>query len=122
MIRTGAKPDLYEESIHATFNSTLYNPAVFSTPGAPGCLENFKQFFCGQNFPLCSGRPAGCAQACLNANKYCGLQESHVGLYDCSKYTQWEKDSTGDCPKKEETSGVVGVCLSMIVVILALFL
>lgn len=116
------KPDPYDVTLQQTFNSTLYNPLVFSTPNAPGCYDAFKYFFCGMNFPLCSKQPAGCQSYCLQAMSKCGVTETHKGLYNCTQYTNTDFDATGTCPPKDASFGVKIVPSFILLISLVIFL
>jgi len=87
----------YDLTLGSTFNATLNNPLVFSSPNAKGCYAAYYKLFCGFNLQLCSLVPAGCNQACLLTNSLCGIQNSHTGLYNCSNYLNTQADATGNC-------------------------
>jgi hypothetical protein len=116
-------PNAFDSSVFAAFNATRYNPAVFATPNAPGCLEAYTQFFCGFNYPLCSGAAPGCKNACWNTASRCGLLPAHVTLYDCDQYKQMDSDASGVCPARDNAASSVWISGAvMMMAVLALFL
>lgn len=111
----------YDTTIENTFNATLNNPLVFSTPNANGCYDAYKTFFCGINYPLCTGQPAGCYQSCVNAVNLCGITDSHNALYNCTRYTNTNYDATGTCPQLDSFGIQIVPSIVLIILLLIIF-
>jgi len=113
---TTANINAVDQQVATTFNQTLFNPNVFSTPNNPLCQQIFTKFFCGLTWPLCDKAPPGCITDCNKVAQQCGLLSTHFGLYNCSTYTELIGDASGPCSSSNLLS------LNVVVIFIVSFL
>jgi len=86
-------------AVQATYQQYLANKNVFTNPTNPQCAGWYQKFLCGANFQPCGSTfgSGGCNQACVNTNAFCGINPSHLTLYNCTNYPNTGYDLTGNC-------------------------
>jgi hypothetical protein len=94
-----------DESAKISYNTTLENPRVFSTPTKAGCLSSYKYLMCATIFKSCNYLGincdyyqgyAGCfcVTTCTQASKLCSLNVTHTDLLGCATSSNAQRDAT----------------------------
>jgi len=119
IVTDGDTPTQIDDTVKSTFEETIANPLVFSTPNATGCAEAFKHYLCSSAFPLCDDVTA-CQADCKAAITKCTIQEGHAGLYDCTQGSATTCLTAKDDTESAASFGTISLVLMVLSVLLFL--
>jgi len=110
----GSNPLLTELSVAAsTYYATINNTNVMTGGSDPNCQSAFKQYTCGNLFPVC-GATTVCQYWCNQVRQYCQLTDTHQGLLpDCTTLPV-------DCPASTLSMGLFTI-MALVVLLAGLF-
>jgi hypothetical protein len=71
-------------SVYNTHFAYLNNTNVMANGNDARCVTALKNYLCADAFPVC-GTKGSCKTFCDSVIQYCGVQESHLGLFPCAE-------------------------------------